>query len=155
MKRLFFITLLGLSVTALFAQKVGDTNYVNVKSADLKASTGAFASTTGTVKYGDEVKVLALNGNWAQVKTTAGNKTGWIAKTSLTSKKIVAQGAGANASAKEIALAGKGFSPEIEAEYKKEGGEINYQAVDDMEKIVITEKDLLAFITEGHLSKGE
>jgi hypothetical protein len=155
MKRLLFFALLGLSVTALFAQKVGDTNYVSVKTADLKASTGSFASTTGSVKYGDEVKILALNGNWAQVRTAAGGKTGWIAKASLTSKKITAQGSNANASAKEIALAGKGFSPEVESEYKKEGGDINYPAVDEMEKIVISDRDLLTFINEGHLLKGE
>ena len=155
MKRLIFVALLGLCAAALFAQKVGDTNYINVSSAELKASTGFFASTTAAVKYADEVKILAINGNWAQVRTTAGNKTGWIAKSSLTSKRIAAQGSSSNASAKEIALAGKGFSPEVESEYKKEGGKINYQAVDEMEKVVISVKDLLNFITEGRLAKGE
>ena len=155
MKKIIFIVLIGLSTAALFAQKVGDTNYINVKTADLKSSTGFFASTTGTVKYGDEVKVLALNGNYAQVRTTVGNKTGWIAKASLTSKRIAAQGTATSASAKEIALAGKGFSPEVESEYKKGDAQANYSAVDDMEKINISVKDLLAFIDEGHLSKGE
>ena len=155
MKRIILTALLCLSTAALFAQKAGDTNYINVNSANLKSSTGFFASTTGTVKYGDEVKVLAINGNWAQVRTAAGNITGWIAKSSLTSKRIAAQGSTANASAREIALAGKGFSPEVESEYKKEGGKVNYNAVDDMEKIIISDKDLLAFIEEGHLAKGE
>ena len=155
MKRFILIALLCLSAAVIFAQKVGDTNYINVKSASLKSSTGFFASTTGTVSYGDEVKVLALSGNYAQVRTTTGNKTGWIAKSSLTSKRIAASGNTANASAKEIALAGKGFSPEVEAQYKKEGGTINYAAVDEMERINISDRDLLNFIEEGRLSKGE
>ncbi|MCL1811940.1 MAG: hypothetical protein FWG29_00300 [Treponema sp.] len=155
MKRIIFISILCLSAAALFAQKAGDTNYINVKSANLKSSTGFFASTTGTVAYGDEVRILAISGNYAQVRTTAGNKTGWIAKSSLTSKRIAASGSAANASAREIALAGKGFSPEVEAQYKKEGGTINYTAVDEMEKIIISDRDLLNFIEEGRLAKGE
>ena len=155
MKRIILAALIGLSAVVLFAQKVGDTNYINVSSADLKASAGFFASTTATVKYADEVKVLAVDGDWVQVRTTAGNKTGWIKKASLTSKRISASGTGTSASAQEIALAGKGFSPEVESEYKKGGGKINYAAVDEMEKISISDKDLLAFINEGKLSKGE
>jgi len=154
MKKLIFSALLCLSAAGLFAQKVGDTLYVNVNSADLKSSTGFFASTTGTVKYTDEVKVLAVSGKWVQVRTTVGNKTGWIAYASLTTKRM-ASNSSANASAKEIALAGKGFSPEVESEYKKEGGKQNYPAVDEMEKVVVSDKDLLTFIEEGRLAKGE
>jgi len=154
MKRTIFIALFCLIITGLYAQKVGDTLYVNVNSASLKSSTGFFASTTGTVNYGDQVRVAAINGKWAQVRTTA-NVTGWIATSSLTTKRISTQGNTANASAREIALAGKGFSPEVEAEYKKEGGDLNYSAVDAMERAVVSEKDLLSFIEEGHLAKGE
>ena len=155
MKRLLLTALIVFSTAVLFAQKVGDTNYINVSSADLKSSTGFFASTTGKVKYADEVRILALSGNWAQVRTAVGSRTGWIAKSSLTSKRISAQGTSANASAKEIALAGKGFSPEVESEYKKGGGKINYAAVDAMENIIISDRDLLAFIEEGRLARGE
>jgi uncharacterized protein YgiM (DUF1202 family) len=154
MKRTILIALFCLPATGLFAQKAGDTLYVNVNSAALKSSTGFFASTTGTVKYGDQVKVVAVNNKWLQVRTSA-NVTGWIASSSLTTKKISAQGSAANASAREIALAGKGFSPEVEAEYKKDGGQIDYAAVDAMEKVTVSDKELLAFIEEGHLAKGE
>jgi len=154
MKRTIFVVLSCLIITGLYAQKVGDTLYVNVNSASLKSSTGFFASTTGTVKYGDQVRVAAINGKWAQVRTTA-NVTGWIVSSSLTTKRISTQGNVANASAREIALAGKGFSPEVEAEYKKDGGDLNYPAVDAMERSTVPDKDLLAFIEEGHLAKGE
>jgi uncharacterized protein YgiM (DUF1202 family) len=155
MKRTLFFALFCLTVAGgAFAQRVGDTVYVNVNSANLKSSTGFFASTTATVKYGDDVRVLAINGKWTQVRTSR-NITGWIAGSSLTTKRISTSGSGANASASEIALAGKGFSPEVESEYKNDGGEINYAAVDAMERVNIAEKDLLAFIEEGHLAKGE
>jgi len=154
MKRTILIALFCLAATGLFAQKAGDTLYVNVNSASLKSSTGFFASTSGTVKYGDQVKVIAVSNKWLQVRTAA-NVTGWITSSSLTTKKISTQGNTANASAREIALAGKGFSPEVEAEYKKDGGQINYAAVDTMEKVTVSDKELLGFIEEGHLEKGE
>jgi len=154
MKRTILLTLFCLAATGIFAQKAGDTLYVNVNTASLKSSTGFFGSNTGTVKYGDQVKVVAVDNKWVQIRTSA-NITGWIASSSLTTKKISTQGSAANASAREIALAGKGFSPEVEAEYKKDGGEINYTAVDAMERVTVSDKDLLAFIEEGHLAKGE
>jgi uncharacterized protein YgiM (DUF1202 family) len=154
MKRTIFIALFCLSVTGLFAQRVGDTLYVNVNSANLKSSTGFFASTTGTVKYGDDVRVMAINGKWAQVRTSK-NVTGWIAGASLTTKRISTQGNTANASAREIALAGKGFSPEVESEYRKGGEKVNYDAVDAMERVTVSDKDLLDFIEEGRLARGE
>jgi uncharacterized protein YgiM (DUF1202 family) len=155
MKRLITCALFCLTAAGIFAQKAGDTLYVNVNSAALKSSTGFFASTTGTVRYGDAVRVLAVSGKkWVQVRTNS-SITGWIASASLTTKRISTQANAANASAKEIALAGKGFSPEVEAEYKKSGGTLNYGAVDAMEKVGTSERDLLAFIEEGHLAKGE
>jgi uncharacterized protein YgiM (DUF1202 family) len=154
MKRFMFIALFCLAAAGLFAQRAGSTMYINVNSATLKSSTGFFASSTGTVLYGDQVTVVSVNGKWSQVRT-ARNITGWIASASLTTKRISTQGNTANASAQEIALAGKGFSPEVEAEYKKSDREVNYTAVDAMEKTVISDKDLLAFIEEGHLAKGE
>jgi len=155
MKKLIFAVLFCLSVSGLFAQRVGDTLYVNVNSANLKSSTGFFASTTGTVRYTDEVRVLAVSGKWVQVRTSVGSRTGWIAYASLTTKRMAPQGSTASASAREIALAGKGFSPEVEAEYKKGGQKVDYAAVDEMERVTVTERDLLAFIEEGRLAKGE
>jgi len=154
MKRIILIALFCLCVTEIFAQKAGETLYVNVNSANLKSSTGFFASTTGTVKYGDDVRVLAINGKWAQVRTSK-NVTGWIAGASLTTKRISTQGNTANASAREIALAGKGFSPEVESEYRKGGEKVNYDAVDAMEKITVSDKDLEDFIDQGRLARGE
>jgi uncharacterized protein YgiM (DUF1202 family) len=153
MKVLVLVSLFCLSAAGLFAQKAGDTMYVNVNSADLKSSAGFFGATAGTVRYGDQVSVRAVNGKWAQVRTAA-NVTGWVVSANLTTKKIAAQGNTANASAREISLAGKGFA-EAEAEYKKSDEELDYAAVDAMEKTIVSNKDLLAFIEEGHLSKGE
>jgi hypothetical protein len=70
----------------------------------------------------------------------------------LSTRRIVASGSGATAS--EIALAGKGFSQEVEDSYKT-SGELNYADVDRTEAIVIPIDDLYKFVTEGHLNTGE
>jgi len=155
MKRMIFAALLCLAATLLFAQKAGDRLYVNVDSAPLKSSTGFFGDTTETVKYGDEIRVIAVNGKWVEAQKNGGGKTGWIESAKLTTKRVSSQGNTANASAKEVALAGKGFSPEIESEYKKSGAQLNYPAVDKMENFDVSDDDLLVFIEEGHLSIGE
>jgi predicted Zn-dependent protease len=49
----------------------------------------------------------------------------------------------------EIALAGKGFSPEIELEYRKNG--LDYSSVDMMEILNIDDNDLRKFIDDGRL----
>ena len=155
MKRTICIVLLCLTSGWVFGQKRGDTMYVAVKSAALKTSTGFFARTAGTLVYGAQITVLAVNGKWAQVRTVSGaSLSGWTASSNLTLKHIVVQGDTRSASAKELALAGKGFSQEVEQKYKT-GKDVNYDAVDALEKTAVSEQELLNFIEEGHLSKGE
>ena len=155
MKKLFILLGFGLLISgALFAQvKAGSTAWISSKSADLKSSTGFFASTTGSLALGDEVSVLQVNGNWAEVRSVANtSKRGWTATSNLSTRRIVASGTGASAS--EIALAGKGFSQEVEDSYKKQGN-LNFDDVDRTEAITVSMEDLYAFVTEGRLITGE
>jgi uncharacterized protein YgiM (DUF1202 family) len=152
MKRILFILLLCLVSTAVFAQRSGDTMYVAVRSVPLKAGTGFFARTVGNLAYGAQVTVLAVNGKWAQVRS--GSLTGWTASSNLSAKRVVAQGDNRSASASEMAMAGKGFSEEVEQEYKT-GKDLNYSAVDDLEKVMVADEELLGFIDEGRLARGE
>jgi uncharacterized protein YgiM (DUF1202 family) len=152
MKRILFIILLCLTATAAFAQRRGDTMYVAVRSVPLKSGTGFFAKTVGNLAYGAQVTVLAVDGKWVQLRS--GSLTGWTASSNLTTKRVVAQGDNRSASASEMAMAGKGFSEEVEREYKT-GKDLNYGAVDTLETIAVSDEDLLNFINEGHLAAGE
>jgi hypothetical protein len=49
-------------------------------------------------------------------------------------------------------LAGKGFSTEVEREYR--GGGPDYSMVDFMEQLVITDPELQQFVDEGRLADG-
>jgi uncharacterized protein YgiM (DUF1202 family) len=156
MKKIVLISLFCfLTAGWVFGQKAGSTMYVAVQSAALKTSTGFFAGNAGTLKYGDEVKVVSVSGKWTQVRSAANSSlSGWTSSTNLTTKRIVVQGNNSSASAKELALAGKGFSEEVEKEYKT-GKDLNYDAVDALELVKIPDDDLLQFLNEGHLAKGE
>jgi hypothetical protein len=135
------------------AQKRGDTMYINIKKASLKSSTGFFAGTAGTLAYGAQVKVQEVKGKWVKVQSSTGvSVTGWIAASGLTSKRI-AQGSNA-VSSKELAMAGKGFSEEVEKQYKV-NVKLSYTGVDAVEEIVISDEDLFFFLEQGHLVKGE
>ena len=150
MKKCALVVIIALCVCPLlFSQASGSTRYVAVQTAVLKDSTGFFAKETGKLSLGDVVTLVRQDGKWSQVR--AGNITGWIASTSLSARQVVASVSSVTAS--EVALAGKGFSPETELEYRKNG--LDYSMVDIMEQTVITIDELLRFINEGRLARGE
>jgi uncharacterized protein YgiM (DUF1202 family) len=155
-----FVVLLGLGLLvagAVSAQVArGGTLYAAAKTVQLKSSTGFFAKTNGTLSYGDAVTVLQVNGKWVEVRSSGGSAiTGWTASANLSAKRVLASGGTGSASANEIAMAGKGFSEEVENAYKAEGKNLNYQGVDATEAIKIPEQELYNFITEGRLSLGD
>jgi len=156
MKRVFLMFLL-VSITAGFAAaqaSKGGTMYVAVKTAALKSSTGFFASTKGTLNYGDRVTILQINGKNAEVRSAANSSlSGWTATANLSAKQIVS-GNTNTASAKEVALAGKGFNQEVENSYKSKG-KANYADVDKVETFSVNETALKKFMEDGRLSMGE
>ena len=155
MKRLFLLFAVFLVASgALFAQfRAGSSAWISSKTADLKASSGAFAAVRGKLEMAAEVTVLQVSGNWAEVRSVANTSlSGWTAVSNLSSRRIVASGTGASAS--EVALAGKGFSQEVEDSYKTQGN-LNYADVDRTEANTVSMDELYAFVIEGHLNAGE
>ncbi|MDR2257993.1 MAG: hypothetical protein LBE14_02460 [Treponema sp.] len=156
MKRyVLFLILIPLAAGGAGAQMArGGTVYVAAKSIALKSSTGFFARTQGTLAYGDAVTVIQIHGKWAEVRSAARSSlTGWTAASNLTAKRIIS-GSSTTATNKEVALAGKGFSQEVENAYKADG-KLNYADVDKTEAITVSEQDLFTFLNDGHLALGE
>jgi uncharacterized protein YraI len=91
---------------------------------------------------------MAVRGTWVQVR--AGTASGWTQLAGLRARVVTGSGP---VTATEVSLAGKGFSGPVEAEYRTEGGG-NYAAVDAMERLVITDSELLDFIDSGQLNRG-
>jgi len=149
----FFLTMF--IVVGLSAQvSRGGTLYVATKTVTLKSSTGFFASNRGTLNYGDRVTVLQVSGRFVEVRSaTNSSLTGWTASANLTARQVVS-GNTSSASAREVALAGKGFNQEVESSYRAQGN-LNYADVDAVERITVSEADLRQFLEEGHLRMGD
>ncbi|QQO10220.1 SH3 domain-containing protein [Breznakiella homolactica] len=131
------------------------TVYIAVRSTNLKSSTGFFARTTGTASYGDTFKVLQEKGKWVEVQSSSNSSLkGWVATTNVTTKRITSSSSSVSASADELALAGKGFSAEVEKEYRS-AESLNYDAIDRMEVPVVSNEDVYSFLVEGHLATAE
>jgi uncharacterized protein YgiM (DUF1202 family) len=156
MKKNLIVVCLVFLITGLASAQIGAgrTMYVAVRTIALKSSTGLFAGTVTTLNYGDEVTVVQVNGRSVEVKSAADpSLTGWAPSANFSTKKIIS-GSTTSTSAREFALAGKGFNQEVENSYSTQG-ELNFAEVDKIESIKTDEADLLRFIEEGRLSAGK
>lgn len=125
--------------------------YVSVDKTELKNSPSFLGKNLEAIFYGDEVIVLEEKGKWKKVQLSSDSWIeGWINESSLTKKKIVVSDSRLSVSTEELALAGKGFNADIEAQYKKEGN-LNYQDVDVVEKNMISFENVLDFMIDGKL----
>jgi len=157
MKKILIFFVLCVCVVFSTAAQVskGGTLYAVAKSVALKASTGNFAATNGTLAYGDQVTVLQVSGKWVEVRSVSKpSLSGWSLSSNFSAKRVTAAGNTGSASASEIAMAGKGFNQEVENVYKS-GGKLNYADVDKTEAVNVSLKDLEQFLTDGRLSMGD
>jgi uncharacterized protein YgiM (DUF1202 family) len=129
---------------------------VQVRDGQLRNRASFLGTVTGAVAYGDRVTVNQTQAGWCEVATAAG-ATGWIHESALTPKRVVMNsGAGdarIGASGEEVALAGKGFSAEVEAAYKKENQNIDYTWVDWMGQQKVSGEQIVQFLKQGNLAQ--
>ena len=153
MKKTVFILCLLIFTAFLSAQSNRNIRYIAVQTLDLKEGTGFFASTTGTLNYGDEVTLIGTRNDWSHISSIANPSiSGWVKTTSLTNRRIL-QGDTTSASAREVALAGRGLAQESSGSNTR-AGEPNFAAVDRVESINISRDELQRFIIQGGLSLG-
>ncbi|RJR41155.1 MAG: SH3 domain-containing protein [Desulfobacteraceae bacterium] len=131
---------------------------VQVRSSQLRLSPSFLARVVELVSYGDRVSMLQRQAGWAEVRTINGRQ-GWIHESALSDKKIVLNpgkaAARVDASGKEITLAGKGFNPETEREFRSRHAEADFASVDRMEAIKLTPAQIQSFLKSGSLKLSE
>ncbi|MGD9781837.1 MAG: SH3 domain-containing protein [Kiritimatiellia bacterium] len=128
---------------------------VQVRDGQLRNRASFLGAVVGTVAYGDRVAVNQTQAGWCEVSVAG--KTGWIHESALTPKRVVlASGAGdarvQSVGSEEVALAGKGFSKEIESEYKKQNPRLDFTWVDWMGKQNVPNEQLVQFLKQGELA---
>ena len=150
-----WIWICGLALAASTAWGAKEMS-VQVRDGQLRNRASFLGAVTGSVAYGDRVSVNQVQAGWCEV-TASGGASGWIHESALTPKRIV-MGSGADdarigASGEEVALAGKGFSKEVEAEYKKQNAKLDYTWVDRMLTFQIPDAELVQFLRQGGLGQ--
>lgn len=130
---------------------------VQVKQSEVRASASPLGQVVGTAAYGDQMVVLEEKGAW--VKVTKPGLTGWMHTSALTKDKLKIQAgqtdAQVSASSGEQALAGKGFTKEMESAYRDKNKTANFEWVDKMETYKVTPRQSESFARQGHLKIAE
>jgi hypothetical protein len=131
------------------------TMSVQVRSSQLRESPSFLGQVLAELGYGDQVITVEQRGDWIRVRK--GSREGWMHGTALTTRQIILTPGTADveraASSSEIALAGKGFSASVEAEYRRQNRGLNYSAVDRMESRRVSAEELSRFVRDGELAQ--
>lgn len=126
---------------------------VQVRKAEVRGSPSFLGTVVNSLAYADRVTPVEKKGDWTRVSRN-GVTLGWVHNQSLSSKRIVLKGgevAKTGASSDEVALASKGFTEEVEKEYKARNADIDFAPIDRMEKITISPEKAAKFLKAGEV----
>ncbi len=149
MKRILALSILSSCI--LFA----DTMSVQVKNTYLRTTPSFLGKKITQLNYADKVTVNKEQNSWINIYSPLKNKSGWVHSSALSNDRIVLKGsddAAQDASKSEIVMAGKGFSKEVESQYKQQNRSLNYKLVDQMEKSTIKSENIVKFAKNGSLN---
>jgi hypothetical protein len=153
MRELVVLVLSGLMLLTT-AQVHAEAMSVQVKQAPLRQMPTPFGRIVAKLAYGEQVEQTREQRGWVEVRSESRALSGWLHASALTDEEIELSAgdsdANVGASSSEIALAGKGFSAEVESEYKRKR-KLDYTWVDRMERIEVTDSRKQAFLDAGGL----
>ncbi|MGH7806476.1 MAG: hypothetical protein ACRENT_00090 [Thermodesulfobacteriota bacterium] len=131
-----------------------ETVTVITRQNAIRTSCKFFSPVKATVNYNDVLEVVSKDGDWFQV--TFRGVQGCIHKSAVQKKSFslskLTGSQAKGASGDEVALAGKGFNPQVEAAYKSRNPELNFGAVDRVESYKIPDSEFMQFIQKGKLN---
>ena len=137
----------------------GETVKVKVQKTSLFEQPNFLSKTVATLQFGDQLETEEVVKDWAKVKF--GQQKGYVHQSALSSTKVdmktllFSSSSSSGASQDEVALAGKGFTPEVEKNYGKAHPEMNYALVDEIERFTVDPNSLRTFIQKGGLKVSE
>ena len=154
MKRWHSVPVLALAVLGAAAAPPQQMS-VQVRSGQVRASASFLGRVVVDLPYGTRVEIVQPSKPWMQVRTAAG-QTGWMHESALTSARLQlkagAENAQAGASASEVSLAAKGFTQQIEKEYRSKNPTVDFAWVDRMEAVRVTAAESEAFLAAGQVA---
>ncbi len=147
------VALLALTAVAIGAPAKGSTITVTQLTAKLMKTPSFIGATTAKLVRGDQLKFVDAQKDWYRVTTKTG-ASGWINKSAVVEKAVALStkpggGGSGGATADEVALAGRGFSKDVEDKYKSEHKDLDFSHVDKIEKLEVDTEAVAKFAAEG------
>jgi hypothetical protein len=155
MKKITLLLLFLVPALCLAAEPVK----VKVQKASLFSQPNFLSNPVAALQFGDQLEMEEAVKDWAKVKF--GQQRGFIHQSALTSTRVdmktmmFSSSGSSEATQDEVALAGKGFNPEVERNYGKTHPEMNYALVDEIERYSVDPNSLRSFIQKGGLKVSE
>jgi hypothetical protein len=131
---------------------------VSVMSGSVKATPHPLGKEVGRLEYTTVVDVSEEQAGWCRIATKDGKVSGWMPAKSLAPGRLkLASGADAAAgvSMKETALAGKGFTKQVEDKYREKNPKVSFAWVDRMLGFRVGTQEVADFLKAGGLGVQE
>ncbi len=143
---IFFVSLL-----------VAETLIIKVQTTNLRKNPKFYAPVVQALKAGEKIeKISSQPDGWIQVKTSGGT-VGWIHSSAVAVQKFdllaMDKSMKTQASASEVALAGKGFNKQVEESYRAKHADVSFAWVDRMLQIKIPASRVEEFLRNGKLGE--
>ena len=158
LRLLLVAAMLAVGGVSVGAPSKGGTITVQTLTAKLMKGPSYLGATSAKLVRGDQLKFEEAKGDWYK-STSKDGASGWIHKSSVVEKAVALStkpgGGTGGATPDEVALAGRGFSKEVEAKYKSEHRDLDFSHVDAIEKTDVDSEALAKFAAEGKVGGGK
>jgi hypothetical protein len=153
MKGKIWVLLLGLCLMTSAA--LAATVKVITQEAVIRKDKRFFSPAILRVPYGSVIQEVAREGDWLRVSYQG--KQGWVHISAVREQKFslssLAGGQAQETSQEEVALAGKGFTPEVEKAFRDKNPKMRYDLVNQVQSYKVDEQKLQAFLQAGSLKE--
>jgi uncharacterized protein YgiM (DUF1202 family) len=154
MRRVIVTIVFVVVALLVVAVEAGDPLFIQVRDTEVRSSPGFLSSIVARLSFGDAVQYVSDRSGWYQVTLNTG-QGGWlhggaVRENRQTTIEQAGEGTTRTVTAREIALAGRGFSQELERTYSSEKG-LDFSAVDELESQSVDPMVILGFVEEGSL----
>lgn len=148
----FLIGILFITSIALLAE----TLVVKIQTTQLRKEPQFFSPPLISLKAGDRLEKLGEQEGWVNVRTADG-LLGWVHSSAVEARKFnlmaIDKKLNTQASANEVALAGKGFNKQVEENYRAKHTEVSFIWVDRMLQVKVSSSQLEDFLKRGKLGE--
>jgi hypothetical protein len=133
------------------APKPGSTLSVRALQARLMSQPQFLGTSVATLRRGAQVNLVKTNGSWYLVSYQG--QQGWLHENRVTDKtiKLSSGETGSGTTRGEAELAGRGFSPKTETDYKASNPKLDYTHLDKMQEQDVELDSVAKFVEEGEV----